>query len=129
MAPAAIPERVTRLIAEHIHSIEQLEVLLLARQGADRDWSAEEVARELTTLPDSAATRLEDLAARGFLMVEDDSERRYRYDPHDAERERAVGELADVYARRRVTITSMIFSKPSETIRTFADAFRIRKED
>ncbi len=129
MTPGGIPERVTRLIAEHIHSIEQLEVLLLARRTADRDWSAEEVARELTTLPDSASTRLDDLAGRGFLVVADDVGPRFRYDTRDQERDRVVGELEDAYARRRVSVTSMIFSKPSENIRTFADAFRIRKED
>jgi len=129
MASAGIPERVTRLIAEHIHSIEQLEVLLLARRGGQREWTAEDVARELTTVPDSAATRLEDLAARGFLVVDAGPEPRYRYDPRDGERDRAVGELAEAYARRRVTVTSLIFSKPSENIRTFADAFRIRKEE
>ena len=34
-----IPEPVKRLIAEHITSVEQLEILLLFRRRADRTWT------------------------------------------------------------------------------------------
>lgn len=127
MASGGIPKSVERLIAQHIHSVEQLEVLLLLRRTADRDWSAGEVARELSTSPGSAATRLEDLAARGWLVASPDG--RYAYDGSDGERDGAVGELAKTYATRRVTVISMIFSKPSENIRTFADAFKLRRKE
>jgi predicted ArsR family transcriptional regulator len=115
------------LIAEHIHSVEQLEVLLLMRRTRERDWSADEVARELATSPGSAAFRLEDLAAHGFAVTPVDG--RYRYGVEEPGRDRALGELADAFGRRRRRVISLIFSKPSDNIRTFADAFRLRKED
>jgi hypothetical protein len=39
-----------------------------------------------------------------------------------------IGEVANAYASHRVTIIGLIFSKPTSTLKTFADAFRIRKE-
>lgn len=113
-------------MAEHIHSVEQLEVLLLLRGDPERQWTAEAVAVKLATLPQSAVDRLEDLARRGFLAKSGEG---YRYDGSDRSRDAAVAELQEVYARRRVSLIGLIFSKPSETIRTFADAFRLRKED
>lgn len=114
-----------RLIADHIHSVEQLEVLLLLRREADREWSPGDVASELVTTLDSVAARLEDLAERGFAVKVADDPPRYRWSG-DGARDGLVDELASLYARRRVSVISEIFSRPSETIRTFADAFRLR---
>ena len=54
-----------RLIADHIDSVEQLEILLLLYQHPERAWTAEAVARELRDLALSAGDRLEDLARGG----------------------------------------------------------------
>jgi predicted transcriptional regulator len=128
VGPAGIPEGVRRLIAEHIHSVEQLEVLLLLRRTEGRSWTVDEVSNELVTQRDSVAERLEDLARRGFLARSGDPSPRYAYESGDEARDRDVDELADSYARRRVSVISLIFSKPSDTIRSFADAFRLRSD-
>ena len=36
--------------------------------------------------------------------------------------------LDRAYAERRVTVINLIFSKPIDKLRSFADAFRIKKE-
>jgi hypothetical protein len=41
----------------------------------------------------------------------------------------AVAQLARDYAERRVTIITLIFSKPVDKLRSFADAFRLRKDN
>jgi hypothetical protein len=128
MGAGGIPESVRRLIADHVKSVEQLEVLLLLRAHPDRDWSGEEVSRTLQSQPESAAARLADLAARGFCAPSAESEARYRYAPATAALARAVDELADCYARRRHTVITLIFESPSDAIQSFADAFRLRKD-
>jgi hypothetical protein len=40
----------------------------------------------------------------------------------------AVAQLAKDYAERRVSVITLIFSKPVDKLRTFADAFRLRKD-
>ena len=37
--------------------------------------------------------------------------------------------LAACYVDRRVTIIGLIYGRPNDPIRQFADAFRIRRED
>jgi hypothetical protein len=112
-------------VARHIESVGQLEVLLLLRAAGEKEWTAAEVARALVLQLDAAVGWLEDLAGRGLATEE---ERRYRYGPPSDEVGRAIDELAESYAKYRVTVIGLIFSKPSERITVFSDAFRIRRK-
>jgi hypothetical protein len=119
---------VRRLIADSIDSVEQLEILLLLLQRPERTWSAESVARELRVSSLSAGDRLEDLS-RDALLARVKGSDEYRYAPASAELNEAVKGLATAYTERRVTVINLIFSKPVDKIRTFADAFRLRKKE
>jgi hypothetical protein len=39
-----------------------------------------------------------------------------------------LDDLAESYAKYRVTVVTLIFTKPSDDIAQFPDAFRIRRE-
>jgi hypothetical protein len=119
---ALITERVRRLIADHISSVEQLEILLLLREAADRDWTAEQVNERIRSSLSSVAARLADLETRGFIVR---AEGGYRYGPPAAEAA-GVDDLAAAYAERRYTVIELIFSRPSDKLRIFARAFRLR---
>lgn len=47
----------------------------------------------------------------------------------DRNLEQAVRVLERLYTTHRVKIISRIFSKPSDSVRDFADAFRLRRKD
>ncbi|HEX5752662.1 MAG TPA: hypothetical protein VFZ09_41040 [Archangium sp.] len=128
MRAGDLPEAVRRLIAEHIDSVEQLEILLLLHQHPERSWTAESVARELRISPLSAGDRLKDMARAAILARVQGSEAEYRYAPESPQMGEAVSGLAAAYSERRVTVINLIFSKPVDKIRTFADAFRLRKD-
>lgn len=128
MSDAVLPPRVQRLITEHIDSIEKLEVLLLLRARAEHPWSAEAVSRELRISEASATRRLRDLAERGLLEADAASPPAYRYAPARSDDDADVAELARAYAERRVSVISFIFSRPLDTVRGFADAFRIKRD-
>jgi hypothetical protein len=119
-----VPAPVRRFIASHIVSVAQLEVLLLLRAAADKEWTADEVARALVTQPEASAGWLENLAAHELAAGR---EGRYRYDPPSAEVERTVDALAESYATYRVAVISLIFARPSERVTSLADAFRLRR--
>jgi hypothetical protein len=121
---SGIPAPVRRFIAGHIESVGQLEVLLLLRAAADKQWTTEEVARAVVTQRASAAGWLEQLRADGLLEQTGD---RYRYGPPRGDVERAVDDLAESYAKYRVAVIGLIFSKPSEHVRDFPEAFRLRR--
>ena len=120
-----IPRHVERLINRYIVSVEQLEILLLLRRHPDRHWSAEEVARELATSADSANLRLRDLKDGGFLKAEDG---KFKYEPASSDLRKATDDLADTYAKRRVTVIGLIFATPPDAIRSFSDAFKLKED-
>ncbi|HLM42455.1 MAG TPA: hypothetical protein VK458_01255 [Myxococcaceae bacterium] len=124
-----LPEDVRNLITDHIESVEQLEILLLLHQHGSRVWTADSVARELRVAPNSAGERMDELARASILARTQGSAVEYRYAPKSPSLDVAVAGLARAYSERRVTVINFIFSKPVDKIRTFADAFRLRKDD
>lgn len=123
-----IPAAVRKLIADHIMSVEQLEILLLMRARSDDEWDARSLSEEARTSERSAAARLADLAVRGFLSTRDDrGVLRYRYEPSDNSVRHTVDLLETAYAERRYTVIDLIFSKPIDNLKVYADAFLFRK--
>lgn len=124
-----ILDEVRTLIVQQLDSVVQLELLLLMHSKPAQAWNAEEIARELRIEPNSAAKQLTQLAERGFLRTETQDANRYRYAPASSTMDMQVSELSRIYQSRRVTVISLLYSKPTDTLRSFADAFRIfRKE-
>ena len=129
MTESDVSHEVRAFIAERIDSVVQLEVLLLTHADPARSWTAAAVAEQLRIDSAWAAGQLNELAARGLLSPSQDSENGgFRYAPATPELGSAVAQLAKDYAERRVTIITLIFSKPADTLRSFADAFRLRKD-
>jgi hypothetical protein len=115
-----LPPDVERFLARCIDSVEQLETLLLLRRSGG-EWTAESVARELRIDAHSAARRLAELAASRLLS---ESGRAYTYATggYDVE----VDAVARAYSERRVSVITFIFSRPTDRLKSFSDAFRIK---
>jgi hypothetical protein len=120
-----IAETVTRFIADHISSVVQLEALLLLRSDR-RGWTADDLSRELRIDHDGALAQLERLASAALLVRDERTPSTYRYAPASESLARVVEELAAAYDERRVTIIGLIYSKPTDSLQVFADAFRFR---
>jgi hypothetical protein len=123
---APIPESVARFLAAHVRSLEQLEILLLLAASPERVWTADSVNAVVRSSAASAAERLAELRALGLLAVDDS--KAYRYAPPNRDVSAAVEELAHFYKERRVKIVEMIYAPPSDPVRGFADAFKLKKE-
>jgi predicted ArsR family transcriptional regulator len=124
-----LPEDV-RALLEPIASISELEALLLLYRSAPTEWSAERLAGELRIERSGAEQHLVALAARRLLALrQGEGVDRYRYAPGTEELDRAVDTLSSTYEKRRVSVIHVLYSKPPGSIRVFADAFRLRKED
>jgi hypothetical protein len=127
--PEKIPPEILQFIDQNIESIAQLEALLLLQQDPQRAWDAEEIAKALYITPEMASSLLADMGKRGFAQVVPPSRARYAYRTSSSETDQLVNQLAAVYHDRRVAVTSLIYSRPLNKVQTFADAFRLRKED
>ena len=128
---SGVSAEVSNFLADHIESVLELELLLVLRGDAARTWTATDLATQLRIDPAFAAAQLEKFYDRRLLSAERGTDRpdpTYRYAPSSAELDAAVAAVAAAYATHRVTVIGLIFSKPTSNLRTFADAFRIRKD-
>jgi hypothetical protein len=124
-----ISQEVRALIVDRIDSVVQLELLLLLQASAGRAWTAAEVAQQLRIEPSWALGQLGELVSRGLAApAGPDAPESFLYAPAPPALDATVAQLVKDYAERRVTVITMIFSKPVDKLRTFADAFRFRKD-
>jgi hypothetical protein len=118
---SGLPPEVERIIARHVHSVEQMEILLLLRKRRE-PWTADATARELRIDASSAQRRLEELTEAGFLTGADGA---FLY-AVTGELDRDVEQLQRCYTERRVAVITAIFSRPNDRLRSFSDAFRFK---
>lgn len=123
--PKPSPE-LRELIDHHLGTIEEIEVLLwlFARQGEQHSTAV--VAAGLRKPEESVRPHLPRLAANGFLVRHEED--LYSYAVRSADVNTAIEELARLYEERPVTLINALYERPSTSVRSFADAFRIRKD-
>ncbi len=128
MPDESIPPEVRSFIASYIDSLVQLEILLLLAKEPDREWTADRVAAELRISPSWAEQDLKLLCQRGVLTPCSQEPAHYRHGASSPQLDLALLALQKEYQARRVTIINLIFAKPIDKLKDFADAFRLRKE-
>lgn len=119
-----LPTDVKHLIGHFIRSVGHLETLLYLFQNQTRAWSSLELSRELRT---NEAYADHQLVALAPLVEKKDGSYRYASEP---ELDLTVEKLADLYRERRHLIINTIYfsQRPSDALRSFAEAFRIKKD-
>jgi hypothetical protein len=129
MAESDLPREVRDLIIRQLHSMEEIEVLL-ALAGSPAALTAREIRERLrlplSDLPLPSLPRL--IGYRLIRCEETSSGSRYSYAATDPAVRRAVDLLAVAYNERPVTLVRLVYNRPS-VAQTFADAFRIKKEN
>ena len=123
-----VPENVRALIVGHLDSVLEVEILLLLYHSRPKAWSADELVQRLRIDAVWAESQLAKLCAQGLVRCDAGPATTYTYAPQSAELEASVAALERAYADRRVSVIEVIFAKPLEKIRSFADAFRVRKD-
>jgi hypothetical protein len=77
---------------------------------------------------DWAARQIDAFCRAGLATGNDEQPRGYRFRPVTPHLEHAAAAVAQDYLLHRVSVIEFIYSRPSQTLRVFADAFRLRKE-
>jgi hypothetical protein len=119
---------VRRFLERRIDDVEQLEIVLLLQQHAERWWAAADVAPALRLVERRAAKQLEILGGRHLLDVRLSDDVRYRFSPATPELEAAVKQVADSYREHRAETVAFV-SRGRRSLRDFSDAFRIKRDD
>lgn len=119
-----IPPRVRDFILAHVDSIELLEVLLMLAAQPGMAFTTVEVADHLRTAPSSAANRLSRLRDHKLVDVLPGDRYRVRPDPDLA---KLLSEVSQAYRDWRVKVVTLIYSRPSDVVRVFTNAFVLKK--
>jgi DNA-binding MarR family transcriptional regulator len=119
------PADVKEFLEQNIRSVAQVEVLLALYREPNRLWTSEEITSRLYLQREMVSELLADLVRRGFAVR---TEEGYSYRPANETIGRLISRLAKLYQERRVAVTTEIFSRPIDSVKAFADAFRLREE-
>lgn len=123
-----IPALVLEFISKRIDTVTQLESLLIMSAEEDRTWTAEEIAARTYVTTASAAAVLNQLHRRQLVAITADG-KRYQYRPASDDVRRAVAETATAYRTHLIPLATFIHSKASTSVKEFARAFSLKKDD
>ena len=123
----AFPDDLMQFVGTSIKSVWTLELLLYLRRAAGRTCSSAELVRELRASDAIVTDGVSSLHKAGLVVS--DGLGNVRYAPVSATFDRLVQQLAQLYRERPVMVTNAIFAGPDRKLQTFADAFRLKKED
>lgn len=118
---------IRKFIRDYISSIEALEILLFLHARPEKIFSLDEVFREIQSSPASVGQRLEELSARRLVARTGDGG--FRFSPATSELGESVDRLKTCYAVWRVKVIEAVYSRESDGIQIFSDAFKIRKKE
>ncbi len=124
-----LPLDTARFIEANIDSVDQLEILRILAADPDKEWTGADLARAAQTPAHAITTHLDTLERRGLLTVARGAALSCRYGARTPELECEVRRLLRLYDERPVTLIRMVYARASGTLKSFSDAFRIRKED
>jgi hypothetical protein len=122
-----IPTTVREFVMRYITSVEELEILLLLYTERHRDWSVTEVNTRIRSQESSVANWLAVLASLKLISPTSGNADRYQFAPESESLLEQTGAVAAVYNDFRVRIIELIYSRPSEQLLNFANAFNLRK--
>jgi hypothetical protein len=115
-------------LKEHIRSVAELEVLLLLHRQHEHWWTAEAVNEELRMSLQSAQDCLSHLHGAKLLERSQDQPASFRLEPALAGGEAVIGQLAEHFKLRVSSVIDAIYAPKRDTLREFADAFRLIKK-
>ena len=124
-----LPGDLVRFVLTSIPSVPFLEAMLLLRNEPTSDWDAKRLAKRLYIGERAAAQLLDALHGAELIGIGDKASRCYRYGPAAESVRTIVDRLAEAYAANLVDITNLIHSGSAKKAQSFADAFRLRKDD
>jgi hypothetical protein len=114
----------------HIGSIEELRVFVVCVDHPQRWWSAAALAREVAQAVTNTQIALERLARRNLLDIRITDDVRYRFRPGTQDLEAQALAFAAAFRQDPVTVIQFVSRRTRrDSLRDFADAFRIRKHD
>lgn len=115
-----------RLLAAAVPSVWALEALLYLKKSAPQNVTVDDLTRELRARRGLVEDILSGLKKHGLVGEE---EGRFAYQPASSEAAALVAEIEAAYSRTPMALVKLIVDTPNEKIRSFADAFKIKRDE
>ena len=125
----SVPPLVEQFTRTHLRSVDGLMVFVTCLDNRERWWDAATMAREVGIAESAAHKALERLARGNLLDIRVTGAVRYRFTPGTAELESQVSDFASAYRKNPVNIMRLVVPSLPGSLRDFADAFRIKRDD
>ena len=122
-------EQIDRFLVDKIDSVPQLEALLLIWRNRPRQWSCDQIARDLYISPELAEVELNHLVHQGLILSSPDRPERFSLNLDPEDRPLMLTAVDEMYRRELVRISNLIHAKAPRAMRDFARAFRFKKEE
>jgi hypothetical protein len=121
--------RLITTLIDCLESLHDLQLLLTMIEDPERWWDARAIAEHIGNPTVSTRQGLDRLAARNLLDIRVTEEVRFRYGPGTPELAAAGTAFLDAYRKNPLAIAGRVAARRPRSLRTFADAFRIRRDD
>lgn len=125
-----MPERLRTAIRQltdlGVRRLEHLELLLVLSRAPLRDWGADEAAAALS-IPFTSVTEAFTHLRNHQLLTEVDAARS-RYRVADRPELAMLAEIRAAHERDRVQVMNLFFGCNLDSLRSFAEAFRVRRK-
>jgi hypothetical protein len=128
MSDPDFPDELRSFIQDTIPTVDAAELLLVLALHSERTYQVAELidAMRPTAVSEPVVRRyLGHFQSQGLVAAKDGNA--YQYSPETPELGAMVRALTKVFNERPVTLVRMIYAPKDEKIRSFADAFRLKK--
>jgi hypothetical protein len=122
-----LPADVLRFVDENVDSVPHLEALLILWENPEESFAVADLAARLYVPADVAARIAHDLTQRRLARAV--AESRYQFDTAGDPGGELTARVSATYRRHLVPIANRIHSKASASVRAFAQAFDLKKDD
>ncbi len=128
MVSPEFPPAVVAFVADHVRSLDELQLLMSIIQSDERWWDASIAAREIGMSQAASGEVLDRFASRNLLDIRVADAVRYQFRPGTEALREAARATMDAYRRNPIALARLV-PRQRPGITDFADAFRIRRDD
>ncbi len=128
MSVEGLPHDIVRFIRSCVHSVGQLEILLLLESCEPIALTTAQINERLRSNIEAVEQRIAALVRCNLAAPDSEEPNRYRYSPANDELRGNTRQLAELYRSYPTRIIDAIYSAP-DRMQLFSDAFRIKKDE
>lgn len=119
-----LPVELIRFVRSYLPSVWALELMLTLSKDASREWTVEELVRNMRASRPLIQALLARFEQAGLVVPVEPAGWRWR--PVSPELDERSAQVAEIYGRTPFAVIKVIAETPTSSIQDFADAFRLR---